>query len=61
MKVKQTHAPLPTSSIKMFDCFELIHCDIWGGYKTASLTGAHYFLTTVDQQRSLGISYAVQV
>lgn len=24
------------------------HCDIWGSYKTASHSGAHYFLTIVD-------------
>jgi transposase InsO family protein len=28
--------------------FDLVHCDIWGPYSTASLTGAKYFLTIVD-------------
>ena len=28
--------------------FNLIHCDIWGRYKYSSLSGAHYFLTIVD-------------
>jgi len=27
----------------------LIHCDIWGSYRTASLYGAHYFLSNVDE------------
>lgn len=26
----------------------MIHCDIWGGYRVASLSGAHYFLLIVD-------------
>jgi len=28
--------------------FDLIHVDIWGGYKVASISGAKYFLTIVD-------------
>ena len=28
--------------------FDLIHCDIWGHYKYSSLSGAHYFLTIID-------------
>ncbi|XP_074301707.1 uncharacterized protein LOC141633129 [Silene latifolia] len=28
--------------------FDLVHVDLWGHYKTPSLTGAHYFLTIVD-------------
>ncbi|XP_074318100.1 uncharacterized protein LOC141654888 [Silene latifolia] len=28
--------------------FDLIHIDLWGPYKIASITGAHYFLTIVD-------------
>ena len=28
--------------------FDLIHCDIWGPFRTATHTGAHYFLTIVD-------------
>ncbi|CAL1359264.1 unnamed protein product [Linum trigynum] len=34
--------------IKTTTRFELIQVDIWGGYKIASLSGAHYFLTIVD-------------
>ncbi|GAA0162877.1 transmembrane signal receptor [Lithospermum erythrorhizon] len=29
-------------------CFELIHCDLWGPYRTPSSCGAKYFLTLVD-------------
>nr|GMC49225.1 retrovirus-related Pol polyprotein from transposon TNT 1-94 [Ipomoea batatas] len=48
MRAKQSRLPFPVSSIKTKSCFDLIHCDIWGGYKTASFSGAHYFLTIVD-------------
>lgn len=28
--------------------FELIHCDVWGPYKTSTADGCKYFLTVVD-------------
>ncbi|KAK9923369.1 hypothetical protein M0R45_031791 [Rubus argutus] len=45
---KQTRQPFPLSAISTTKIFSLIHCDIWGRYKTASHSGAHYFLTIVD-------------
>lgn len=45
---KQCRLPFSVSSISSFRPFELIHCDIWGPYKIASLSGAKYFLTIVD-------------
>lgn len=48
LRAKLTRLPFPISSIQTASCFELIHCDIWGGYRTPSLSGAHYFLTIVD-------------
>ncbi|OMO75305.1 Integrase, catalytic core [Corchorus capsularis] len=48
LRAKQTRLPFSISGIKSVSCFDLIHCDIWGGYKTASSSGAHYFLTIVD-------------
>lgn len=30
------------------NCFDLMHCDLWGPYRKASSCGAHYFLTIVD-------------
>lgn len=30
------------------DCFDLVHCDLWGPYRKASSSSAHYFLTIVD-------------
>ncbi|CAL1400060.1 unnamed protein product [Linum trigynum] len=48
LRAKQTRLPFVHSSIKTHSCFELIHIDIWGGFHEASLTGARYFLTIVD-------------
>ncbi|KAJ0443878.1 putative GAG-pre-integrase domain-containing protein [Helianthus annuus] len=30
VKAKHKRLPFPVSSIKTGDCFELLHCDIWG-------------------------------
>ncbi|KAL5832076.1 hypothetical protein ACOSQ4_017430 [Xanthoceras sorbifolium] len=45
---KQTRLPFPSSSIQTLHSFDLIHCNIWGPFRTATHTGAHYFLTIVD-------------
>ena len=45
---KQRRLLFSTSSISSVRPFELIHCDIWGPYRIASLSGAKYFLTIVD-------------
>ncbi|KAI3719915.1 hypothetical protein L6452_20821 [Arctium lappa] len=47
-KSKRTRLPFSNSEIKTSGCFELLHCDIWGKYRTLSLSGAGYFLTIVD-------------
>ncbi|KAJ0477127.1 putative RNA-directed DNA polymerase [Helianthus annuus] len=47
-KAKHTQLPFPISSIKTKECFELLHCDLWGRYRTPSLSRANYFLTIVD-------------
>lgn len=44
---KQTRFPFSASSSRSTSAFDLIHCDIWGGYLTPQ-SGAHYFLTIVD-------------
>lgn len=36
------------SNNKASDIFDLIHCNLWGPYRTTALCGAHYFLTIVD-------------
>ncbi|KAL0299213.1 UNVERIFIED_CONTAM: Retrovirus-related Pol polyprotein from transposon RE2 [Sesamum radiatum] len=40
--------PFQTSTSKSSTLFELIHIDLWGPYKHASLSGCHFFLTIVD-------------
>lgn len=47
-KAKLARTPFPISSIKTKEVFDLIHCDIWGGYRVPSYTKANYFLTIVD-------------
>ncbi|KAI3808617.1 hypothetical protein L1987_24572 [Smallanthus sonchifolius] len=47
-KAKHARTPFPTSYIKTTGCFELIHCDIWGGYRVPSYTRTNFFLTIVD-------------
>ncbi|KAJ0845011.1 putative RNA-directed DNA polymerase [Helianthus annuus] len=48
VKAKFTRLPFPVSTTKTHACFDLIHCDVWGKYRTPSLTRANYFLTIVD-------------
>ncbi|KAL2901144.1 Retrovirus-related Pol polyprotein from transposon RE1 [Bienertia sinuspersici] len=47
-QVKQTRDSFPDSDSRASRVFEMIHCDLWGSYKTPSSCGAHYFLTIVD-------------
>lgn len=47
-KAKHTRSPFPISQTKTKECFELLHCDIWGKYRTPSFSGTNYFLTIVD-------------
>ena len=45
---KHHKLPFPLSSSLSTSPFALIHVDIWGPYKTPSLSGASYFLTILD-------------
>lgn len=47
-KAKQTRQVFPDSLNKADSSFALIHCDVWGPYRTPSSCGAVYFLTIVD-------------
>ncbi|KAG7563712.1 Ribonuclease H-like superfamily [Arabidopsis suecica] len=47
-RAKQTRVPFSESSNKADDLFSLIHCDVWGPYRTKATCGAVYFLTIVD-------------
>jgi transposase InsO family protein len=57
---KQTRIPFPTSQISSTASFELIHIDIWGGYRTPSINGACYFLTIVDDYTRCTWVYLMQ-
>ncbi|CAA7040888.1 unnamed protein product [Microthlaspi erraticum] len=48
MRAKQTRDVFPISSNKTTACFELVHCDLWGPYRSPALCGSRYFLTIVD-------------
>jgi len=47
-KSKQTRDKFSLSDHQALNIFDLIHCDLWGPYKTPSSCGASYFLTIVD-------------
>ena len=48
MLQKQTQSSFHLSTRKANDLFDLIHCDLWGPYSVSSMSGAHYFLTIMD-------------
>ncbi|KAL4291591.1 hypothetical protein GQ457_14G021780 [Hibiscus cannabinus] len=45
---KQRHISFSKSSIHSQHPFELVHCDIWGPFKTATYNNQRFFLTLVD-------------
>lgn len=45
---KQTRLSFNSNSIKSVVLFDLIHCDIWGPYKTHTYSKARCFLTIID-------------
>jgi hypothetical protein len=47
-RAKQRRLPFPLSDNKASRALELVHCDLWGRYHRPSLSGAHSFLTIVD-------------
>ena len=47
-RVKQTREVFYDSINKSNECFALIHCDVWGPYRTRASSGVVYFLTIVD-------------
>nr|KYP66753.1 Retrovirus-related Pol polyprotein from transposon TNT 1-94 [Cajanus cajan] len=44
-RAKQTRYSFPINKTHSLHFFDLIHCDLWGPYRTVSASGAHYFLT----------------
>lgn len=47
-RTKQTRDVFVSSSNKAENCFDLIHCDLWGSYRVPASFGARYFLTIVN-------------
>ena len=47
INAKKTHLPFPSSSIKMIDCFDLIHCDIQRSYRVPLTSRACCFFFTI--------------
>nr|KYP43576.1 Retrovirus-related Pol polyprotein from transposon TNT 1-94 [Cajanus cajan] len=48
LRAKQSRESFSISENKSMDIFQLIHCDLWGPYRTPAFNGARYFLTIVD-------------
>ena len=48
LRAKQSRERFSISEHNASELFELIHCDLWGPYKTSSSYGAFYFMTIVD-------------
>lgn len=56
IRAKQSRDSFPLSNNKTTSVFELVHCDLWGPYRTTSICGSRYFLTIVyDYSRALWI------
>lgn len=47
-QAKKTRSPFLLSNNDASNCFDLIHCDLWGPYSKASSCGTRYFITIVD-------------
>ncbi|XP_074283061.1 uncharacterized protein LOC141607611 [Silene latifolia] len=47
-KAKQTRISFSPNNKRCLTMFGLLHCDIWGGYSTASFSQCHFFLTIGD-------------
>lgn len=45
MRAKQTRYSFPLSENNAYAIFDLIHCNLWSPYNTASTCSAFYFLT----------------
>jgi len=54
---RQSKLPFPKISISSKHCFELLHIDTWGPYKTPTHKGERYFLTIVDDFSSATWTY----
>ncbi|KAH9656136.1 retrovirus-related pol polyprotein from transposon RE1 [Citrus sinensis] len=48
LRAKQCRNEFISSNNKASAVLEMIHCDLWGPYRTPTFCGAYYFLTIVD-------------
>lgn len=48
LKGKMTRTPFPKVSNRKSDILDIIHTDVWGPIKTASLGGAKYYVEFID-------------
>lgn len=48
LRAKQTRQCFPDSLSNAKEIFDLVHCDLWGPYRTPAFCGSRYFLTLVD-------------
>ena len=47
-RAQQTREVLFSSDNKAKECFDLIHCDLWGAYRVPASCGGIYLLTIID-------------
>ncbi|KAG7599411.1 Reverse transcriptase RNA-dependent DNA polymerase [Arabidopsis suecica] len=48
IRAKHSRDSFPLSNTTSHKAFDLIHCDLWGPYRTTALCGSRFFLTIVD-------------
>lgn len=46
---KQCSLPFSSSSLCAIAPFDLVHCDVWGPYRTPTINGCCYFFTLIDE------------
>lgn len=45
---KQKRLPFKSSTHVSDNCFDIIHCDLWGPFSVSKMNGYRFFLTIVD-------------
>ncbi|KAG7557929.1 Integrase catalytic core [Arabidopsis suecica] len=55
IRAKHSRDSFPLSNTTSHKAFDLIHCDLWGPYRTTALCGSRFFLTIVDDYSQKGI------
>lgn len=47
-EAKQKRLSFPNSNSSTSNIFDLIHVDLWGPYRSKTITGSYYFLTILE-------------